>query len=93
MRCPFWTGQGVLQSLGAVKSSLTQKFPTRVCPALLLVQTQRCFGGLLAPTAKNSNWSHLGIPPARHFGSVLCVLCFPCKLPVLLCCDWEPVVV
>lgn len=36
MRCPCWTGQGALQNLGAVKSSLTQKFPHKglPCPAL-----------------------------------------------------------
>lgn len=49
-----------------LRAASHRSFPTRVCPALLQVQTQRCFGGLLASTDKTKIWSQLGIPP-RHF--------------------------
>lgn len=69
MRCPFWTRPGSPAELGCCKEQPhTEVSPLgRVCPALLLVHTQRCFGGLLASTDRTSKWSQQGIPPPRHF--------------------------
>lgn len=49
-----------------LRAASHRSFPTGVCPAPLLVQTQRCFRGLLASSDKTRIWSQLGIPPT-HF--------------------------